>query len=250
MYHQFMELADVDITAEPMEVGPTCHYMMGGVRVDPETAASTVPGLYAAGEVAAGLHGSNRLGGNSLGDLLVFGRRAGLFAGQHALGRADYPDLDAAQVEEITASALEPFSRESGPNPYELHHELQQTMQELVGIIRVEEELLQAQERLAKLAEVAAGVKVEGNRSFNSGWHEAIDLRAMLAVSRCITLAALVRQESRGGHTRGDYPSPDAHFGQINHIVKLVGGQIDLHPEPLPQMPADLAALFEEAPHP
>jgi succinate dehydrogenase / fumarate reductase flavoprotein subunit len=248
MYEQFMELADVDITATPMEVGPTCHYIMGGVRVDPDTAAATVPGLYAAGEVAGGLHGSNRLGGNSLGDLLVFGRRAGLAAAKEALGLAELPRVDPAQVAAIEARALAPFSCEDGESPYALHRVLQDTMQSLVGIIRTESELLEAKNILAELEQRAAAVSAEGNRWFNPGWHLALDLRNMVAVSRCITLAAIQRKESRGGHTRDDYPTADPnHFGKVNHVIQLVDGELVLREEPLPEMPAELAELFEEA---
>src|SRR3954469_18350132 len=208
MYHQFKELADVDITAEAMEVGPPCHYVMGGVEVDPDTAASVVPGLFAAGEVAGGMHGSNRLGGNSLSDLIVFGRRAGLGAAAYVdkLGGA-LPTIADADVTDAAASALAPFEGSGGnghENPYTLHQELQQTMNDLVGIIRREDEMVEALGRLEKLKERAAGVVVEGHRQFNPGWHLALDLRNMLLVSECVAKAALERQESRGGHTRDD----------------------------------------------
>jgi succinate dehydrogenase / fumarate reductase flavoprotein subunit len=247
MYHQFMELAGVDITKEPMEVGPTCHYMMGGVRVDADTAAATVPGLYAAGEAAAGLHGSNRLGGNSLSDLLVFGRRAGLAAAEQALSEKAMPGLDEAQVQAAIAEALAPFERDTGENPYALQRDLQDTMQTLVGIIRTEVELEKAREELSVLQERAARVSVEGNRQYNPGWHLALDLRSLLTVSQCITLAALARKESRGGHTRDDYPNPDPELGKVNMVVRLVDGELTVTPEPLPQMPPELAELFEEA---
>ncbi len=249
MYEQFLELADVDITKEPMEVGPTCHYMMGGVRVEPDTCAATVPGLYAAGEVAGGMHGSNRLGGNSLGDLLVFGRRAGAAAAEFARSAGGLGSLDEAQVARICADALQPFANEQGESPYELHRELQQTMQDLVGIIRTESELAEARDRLVGLAARVPGLYAEGNRQFNPGWHLAIDLRAMVAVSTCITLSALERRESRGGHTRDDYPKPDPeYFGKHNHITRLEeDGTVSVHAEPLPEMPPELAELFEEA---
>jgi len=246
MYHQFKELADVDITREPMEVGPTCHYVMGGVRVDPDTQAASVPGLFAAGEAAGGMHGANRLGGNSLSDLLVFGRRAGQYAAEHALGVADLPDLDQDQIEATTSAALAPFEREHGDNPYAVHQALQRTMQELVGIIRTEGELKSALEKLALLQERATGVRVEGNRQYNPGWHLALDLGSLLAVSECVATAALERKESRGGHTRDDYPKADPELGKVNMVLRQDGGKLGLRREPLPEMPEDLRQLFEE----
>ncbi|HZD73695.1 MAG TPA: fumarate reductase/succinate dehydrogenase flavoprotein subunit [Actinomycetota bacterium] len=246
MYHQFRELADVDITREPMEVGPTCHYVMGGVRVDPDSQAASVPGLYAAGEVAAGLHGANRLGGNSLSDLLVFGRRAGLCAAEHALGLEAAPELDQAEANAAVAEALAPFEREQGENPYAVQHELQDTMHELVGIIRDEGELKAALEKLAALKERAARVRVEGNRQYNPGWHLALDLSSMLTVSECVAMAALERKESRGGHTRDDYPKPDPELGRVNMVLRQRDGELELRREPLPEMPDDLRQLFEE----
>jgi succinate dehydrogenase / fumarate reductase flavoprotein subunit len=246
MYHQFKELADVDITREPMEVGPTCHYVMGGVRVDPDTQAASVPGLFAAGEVAGGMHGANRLGGNSLSDLLVFGRRAGQYAAEHALGPPDLPDLDQDQIEATTSAALAPFEREHGDNPYAVHQALQRTMQELVGIIRTEGELKSALEKLALLQERVAGVRVEGNRQYNPGWHLALDLGSLLAVSECVATAALERKESRGGHTRDDYPKADPELGKVNMVLRQDGGKLGLRREPLPEMPEDLRQLFEE----
>ncbi|MGA8980985.1 MAG: fumarate reductase/succinate dehydrogenase flavoprotein subunit, partial [Pedococcus sp.] len=206
MHHQFKELADVDITAEPMEVGPTCHYVMGGVEVDADTAATSVPGLYAAGEVAGGMHGSNRLGGNSLSDLLVFGRRAGAGAAAYvaALG-SSRPSVSGPDVDAAVETALAPF-REARENPYTLHSELQQKMNDLVGIIRREGEVREALEMLDELDERVKSVGVQGKRPFNPGWHLALDLRNMLAVCRCVALAALERTESRGGHTREDFP--------------------------------------------
>jgi succinate dehydrogenase / fumarate reductase flavoprotein subunit len=246
MYHQFKELADVDITKEPMEVGPTCHYAMGGVRVDPDTQAATVPGLFAAGEAAGGMHGANRLGGNSLSDLLVFGRRAGQYAAEHALGLQELPALDQDQIEATAATSLAPFERERGENPYAVHQDLQQTMQELVGIIRTEGELKSALEKLALLQDRAAGVRVEGNRQYNPGWHLALDLRSLLAVSECVATAALERKESRGGHTRDDYPKADPELGKVNMVLRQDGGELGLRREPLPEMPEDLRQLFEE----
>jgi succinate dehydrogenase / fumarate reductase flavoprotein subunit len=265
MYHQFKELADVDITAEAMEVGPTCHYVMGGVEVDPDTAAATVPGLFAAGEVAGGMHGSNRLGGNSLSDLLVFGRRAGLGASEYVdrLGAAGdgraRPRVDEEDVSLATASALAPFESGAGAfdgdgheNPYALHQELQQTMNDLVGIIRREDEMVEALGRLTKLKERAAGIVVEGNRQFNPGWHLALDLRNMLLVSECVARAALERQESRGGHTRDDYPDASPQWRQVNVVCELAApldesgiGDIAIRRQPLPEMPPELLDLFE-----
>ncbi|MFB6984198.1 fumarate reductase/succinate dehydrogenase flavoprotein subunit [Streptomyces scopuliridis] len=232
MYHQFKELADVDITAEAMEVGPTCHYVMGGIAVDSETAATPgVAGLYAAGEVAGGMHGSNRLGGNSLSDLLVFGRRAGLHAAAYAAGLAVRPAPDEGQIDAAAAEALRPFGAggSAGPgegpaeNPYTLHQELQQTMNDLVGIIRREQEMEQALEKLAELRVRAGRAGVEGHRQFNPGWHLALDLRNMLLVSECVARAALERTESRGGHTREDWPGMDADWRRINLYCRLTG---------------------------
>jgi succinate dehydrogenase / fumarate reductase flavoprotein subunit len=246
MYHQFKELADVDITAEAMEIGPTCHYFMGGVRVEADTEASTVPGLYAAGEVAGGMHGANRLGGNSLSDLLVFGRRAGLSAAQYAMGAADAATIDEGQVEAATSEALAPFGRDEGENPYTIQQDLQDTMQRLVGIIRREDELKEAQKELAVLKERAARVKVEGHRQYNPGWHLALDLGSLLTVSECLTMAALERKESRGGHTRDDYPGTDDELGKVNMVIRRRDGELTIQPEPLSRMPDDLQALFEE----
>ncbi|WP_328562500.1 fumarate reductase/succinate dehydrogenase flavoprotein subunit [Streptomyces coelicoflavus] len=269
MYHQFKELADVDITAEAMEVGPTCHYVMGGIAVDSDTAAARgVPGLYAAGEVAGGMHGSNRLGGNSLSDLLVFGRRAGRHAAEHAAGQADggtRARIDDAQVDAAAAEALRPFSAEphepaDGPpeNPYTLHQELQQTMNDLVGIIRREAEMKQALEKLAELRTRARRAGVEGHRQFNPGWHLALDLRNMLLVSECVARAALERTESRGGHTREDHPSMDRRWRPANLICSLADpagdlaatdperGRIALERQTTEPIRPDLLALFEK----
>jgi succinate dehydrogenase / fumarate reductase flavoprotein subunit len=249
MYQQFKELADVDITAEPMEVGPTCHYVMGGIRVDPDTQAATVPGLFAAGEAAGGMHGANRLGGNSLSDLLVFGLRAGRYAAEHAAAAATPPAVDPAQVEAAEREALAPFERaDGGVNPYTVQQELQDCMQELVGIIRTEGELKSALERIAALKERAAKVGVEGHRQYNPGWHLALDLRSLLTVSECVTLAAIERRESRGGHTRDDYPKPDPELGRVKMVVRDHDGEVSVTREPLDDLPDDLSALFEEKP--
>jgi succinate dehydrogenase / fumarate reductase flavoprotein subunit len=246
MYHQFKELAEVDITAEPMEVGPTCHYVMGGVEVDPDTEAARVPGLFAAGEVAGGMHGSNRLGGNSLSDLLVFGRRAGLAAAEHAAGRTGRPPLDDDALTQAGRDALAPFEREGGENPYAVQHDLQQTMHDLVGIIRTEPEMQQALERIAELKQRVANLSVEGHRQYNPGWHLALDLPHMLVVSECIARAALERQESRGGHTRDDFPATDDEWARTNLVCsRAPDGSVALTRQPLPQMPAELAEIFE-----
>jgi succinate dehydrogenase flavoprotein subunit len=246
MYEQFIELADVDITKTPMEVGPTCHYIMGGVRVDAETGASTVPGLFAAGEVAAGLHGSNRLGGNSLSDLLVFGRRAGLGAAAYA--RAFEGSLDAGedQVEEAARSMLAPFDGSSSENPFQLHYDLQDCMQDYVGIIRTESELIKALDIIAGLKKRLENVGVTGNRQYNPGWHMALALRSMLTVSEACARSAIERTESRGGHTRDDYPSTDAELGSLNLVTRLQNGEMTVTREPLPEMPLELKQLFEE----
>jgi len=247
MYHQFKQLADVDITTEAMEVGPTCHYMMGGVRVDAETQSSTVPGLFAAGECAAGLHGANRLGGNSLSDLLVFGQRAGLYAAQYAAGQGgSRPTADTNVIDEIARGAVAPFESTSSDNAYAVQQDLQECMQNLVGIIRTEDELNKALEELTVLDERAKRVRVEGHRQYNPGWHLSLDLRSMLAVSECITLAARERKESRGAQTRDDYPQTDAEFGKVNVVIRQRGGELELTLEPLPQLPDDLEALLED----
>jgi len=247
MYHQFKELAGVDITAEPMEVGPTCHYIMGGIRVDADTEATTVPGLYACGEVAGGMHGSNRLGGNSLSDLLVFGRRAGMAAADEAEGRTGSPKLDESAAAAVIAEALAPFGRNDGESPYDIHHELQETMQSLVGIIRTEPELVEALHKLDELEERAAKVAVHGAPAYNPGWNLATDLPSMLTVSRLVAKGALERKESRGGHTRDDYPKPDPELGKVNLVQRIDDrGELVLVAEPLPQMPPELAALFDE----
>jgi succinate dehydrogenase / fumarate reductase flavoprotein subunit len=251
MYHQFKELADVDITATPMEVGPTCHYVMGGVEVDPDTAAAArVPGLFAAGEVAGGMHGSNRLGGNSLSDLLVFGKRAGDGAAAYVAGLGD--DRPAVRDEDVDAAAvaaLAPFQREGGENPYTVHQELQQTMNDLVGIIRTAAEVDQALKRLADLRARAAAVTVEGDRRFNPGWHLALDLDNMLLVSECVARAALEREESRGGHTRDDFPEMSPQWRKVNLVCELTatGDGVEVRRQPLPKIPDELLTLFERA---
>jgi succinate dehydrogenase / fumarate reductase flavoprotein subunit len=247
MYHQFKELADVDITKEAMEIGPTCHYVMGGVEVDPDTEAATVLGLYAAGEVAGGMHGSNRLGGNSLSDLLVFGRRAGVAAAENARARAGWVRLSDDALGSAAQAALAPFEREGGENPYTVQHDLQQTMHDLVGIIRTEAEMKGALERIAEFKQRVANLSVDGHRQYNPGWHLALDLPHMLVVSECIARAALERQESRGGHTRDDFPATDAEWAKLNLIcTRGPDGDVVVHRQPLPQMPSDLAEIFEE----
>ena len=246
MYHQFKELAGVDITKEPMEVGPTCHYVMGGVRVDADTTQATVPGLFAAGEVAAGLHGSNRLGGNSLSDLVVFGRRAGLHAGLYAKNLAGALRVDQAEVEAAARAMLEPFDRSGGENPYAIQAELQETMHNLVGIIRTESEMRQALGKIEGLKERARKVRVDGGRVYNPGWHTALDLGSLLTVAECTTLAALERKESRGGHTRDDHPYTDDAWGKVNVVLRVRDGAVQVSREPLPEMPPELKALFQE----
>jgi len=247
MHHQFKELADVDITKEPMEVGPTCHYLMGGIEVDADTTASRVPGLFAAGEAAGGMHGSNRLGGNSLSDLLVFGRRAGAGAAAYVLGLGDNrPKVLPSDLVTGEAAAVAPFENE-GENPYTLHQELQQTMNDLVGIIRRESEIREAIAALEGLKVRAAKVSVEGHRQFNPGWHLALDLRNMLTVSTCVALAALEREESRGGHTREDFPGMNPNWRGVNLICSLdgEGGSVLIEHKPVPTIRRDLLELFE-----
>jgi succinate dehydrogenase / fumarate reductase flavoprotein subunit len=248
MYHQFKQLADIDITTTPMEVGPTTHYIMGGIRVDGDTQMSTAPGLFAAGECAAGLHGANRLGGNSLSDLLVFGKRAGEhaaeFARKHGKGR-----LDGAAIEATAKAALAPFEQKpsQAEGPYQVQHELQAMMQDKVGIVRTASEMKEALAALSVLKERAARVAVQNNREYNPGWHTALDLANLLTVSEAITLAALERKESRGGHFRDDFPDKDAGLGAVNFVVrKGTGGQMEISREPVPEMPAALKAVIEE----
>jgi succinate dehydrogenase / fumarate reductase flavoprotein subunit len=248
MYHQFMELADVDITRQPMEVGPTTHYIMGGVRVDPDTAAATVPGLFAAGEAAAGLHGANRLGGNSLSDLLVFGRRAGEGAAAYAKRLPSPPGVDDAEVQEEIRALLAPFERTSGETPYEVHLALQASMDRLVGIFRVQEDLEKAVSDLTALQARARNVRVEGTRLYNPGWHLARDLRNMLIVSEAIARSAVLRKESRGAHSRLDHPQMDPALGKVNMCAVKKAGAMAVAPTPLPEMPADLKVMFEPVP--
>ncbi|QIZ36161.1 fumarate reductase/succinate dehydrogenase flavoprotein subunit [Saccharopolyspora sp. ASAGF58] len=248
MYHQFKELADVDITAESMEVGPTCHYVMGGVEVDPDTAASRVPGLFAAGEVAGGMHGSNRLGGNSLSDLLVFGRRAGAGAAEYVAGLGARPDIGQSDVDAAARRAQDPFESAAAPNaenPYALHAELQQVMNDLVGIIRKGEEMRQALERLRDLKARAEHLAVEGNRQFNPGWHLALDLRNMLLVSECVARAALLRTESRGGHTRDDHPVMESKWRRKLLVCGIGDEQVEVLEQSQDPMRGDLLELFK-----
>ena len=245
MYHQFLELADVDITQQPMEVGPTTHYLMGGVRVDPDTAAATVPGLYAAGEAAAGLHGANRLGGNSLSDLVVFGRRAGLAAAQYARGLAATPRVADAEVEAEIRDLLAPLARGSGETPFEVHRALQACMDRYVGIFRTQADLERALGILGELRLRAAKARVEGGRVYNPGWHMSRDLQNMLTVSEAVTRSALLRKESRGAHSRLDFPNPDAALGKVNMCVSKAGEEMRVGPTPLPEMPAELKELLE-----
>jgi succinate dehydrogenase / fumarate reductase flavoprotein subunit len=245
MYHQFLELADVDITKGPMEVGPTCHYMMGGIRVEAETAQSSVPGLFAAGEAAAGLHGANRLGGNSLSDLLVFGRRAGLAAAEHAK-RSPTPTIDFLQIAEAEREMLLPFERGGGESPYAIHEELQDVMQRLVGIFRTEEDLRAALSAIEKLQERTARVHVEGSRLFNPGWHLARDLQSMLTVAEAVTRSALARRESRGAHSRIDYPGLDDAWGKMHNVVVKKADTMELFESPVIEMSDDLKELLIE----
>ena len=245
MYHQFKELADVDITKGPMEVGPTCHYMMGGIRVDPETGQSSVPGLFAAGEAAGGLHGANRLGGNSLSDLVVFGRRAGFAAAEHAKKTAT-PTLDEAQIADAERQVLAPFDRPDGESPYQIHHDLQETMQDLVGIFRTEEDLKKALVELEKLKARAARMRVEGSRLFNPGWHLSRDLQCMLTVSEACTHAALARQESRGAHSRLDFPKTEDAWGKKNHVIVKKERAMTLFEVPARELPDELKQILAE----
>jgi succinate dehydrogenase / fumarate reductase flavoprotein subunit len=248
MYHQFKELADVDITKQPMEVGPTCHYVMGGIEVDADTAAASVPGLYAAGECSGGMHGSNRLGGNSLSDLLVFGKRAGEHAAAYVSSLEKRPKVKQSDVDAASEMALAPLSRDGGENPYTLQHELQEVMGNLVGIIRRESELEQSIADLAALRERVLKVGSTGGRRYNPGWHLALDLRNMLVVSECTAKAALERSESRGGHTREDYPKMDPRWRQINLVCSLTdGGEVSLTHQAVPTMRPDLLDLFDRS---
>jgi succinate dehydrogenase / fumarate reductase flavoprotein subunit len=247
MYHQFKQLADIDITAEPMEVGPTTHYIMGGIRVDGDTQMTNLAGLFAAGECAAGLHGANRLGGNSLSDLLVFGQRAGAHAAQFARAH-DEAAPDPRQADEAARIALEPFSRPSGEGPFQIQQALQGTMQELVGIVRRDDEMTEALSQIATLADRVARVAVDGNREYNPGWHTALDLGNLLTVSEAITRSAIERRESRGGHFRDDYPDKDPSFAQFNITVrKGADGHMELHHETIRPIPDALQQVIAEA---
>lgn len=249
MWHQFKELADIDITAEPMEVGPTCHYVMGGIEAKPDTTANPrVPGLFSAGEASGGMHGSNRLGGNSLSDLLVFGRRAGIGAAEYidSLGSSP-PTINETEVAAAEASALEPFTNTGGENPYDLHRDLQVMMNSLVGIIRREAEIEEALSEIEGFKARIKNLTVQGGRAFNPGWHLAIDLRNMLLVSECVAKAALARHESRGGHTREDYPGMNPQWRLKNIVEILDGDTVELIEQPLPTIPIELFMLFEKS---
>jgi succinate dehydrogenase / fumarate reductase flavoprotein subunit len=246
MYHQFLELADVDITKEPMEVGPTMHYIMGGVRVDPDTGQSTLPGLFAAGEASGGMHGANRLGGNSLSDLVVFGRRAGLGAAEYAKGMGSMPAVNESEIEAEARDLVAPFERSSGENPFAVQRDLQKVMGERVGIYRVQADLEKAADELAAIEKRLPTMRIEGTRQFNPGWHLARDLRNMVLISRVIAQSALLRQESRGAHSRLDFPALDPEFAKVNMAATLKDGTVKVTPKPLPTMPAELKALFEE----
>jgi succinate dehydrogenase / fumarate reductase flavoprotein subunit len=246
MYHQFKELADIDITRQPMEIGPTTHYIMGGVRVDSDTQMSNVPGLFAAGECAAGINGANRLGGNSLSDLLVFGKRAGEYAAEYAKGRKQAAVSDAA-VEESIAAVLAPFDRKNGENPFKIQHDLQDVMQDLVGIVRTESEMREALQQLDRLKERASRMSVDGNREYNTGWHTALDVDNLLTVSEAIARSAIERRESRGGHFREDYPAKDPALGTLNVTLKMApDGTMEVERVPIPEMPAPLKAVIAE----
>ncbi|MCW5834895.1 MAG: fumarate reductase/succinate dehydrogenase flavoprotein subunit [Labilithrix sp.] len=246
MYHQFKELGDVDITKEPMEVGPTAHYTMGGIRVDPETQETCIDGLFAAGECAAGMHGANRLGGNSLSDLLVFGRIAGLHAGRYAKATAG-KHVDPAQIEAFAREALEPFDRDEGVNPFAVHEDLMNVMQTYCGIMRNERDLKTCLKELDRLKEAAARTKVVGgNRHYNTGWHEVIDLRNMLIVSEAMARSALARKESRGGHARDDFAEMDPAFAKVNHVCRAAGGGMELEAAPLPEVPDEIKKVLLE----
>jgi succinate dehydrogenase / fumarate reductase flavoprotein subunit len=246
MYHMFKKLADIDITKEPMEIGPTTHYSMGGIRVDADTQMSNVPGLFAAGECAAGLHGANRLGGNSLSDLLVFGKRAGEHAAIFAKGN-HYGTVHEKQIEDAAKKALQPFERTSGESPFHIQADLQEMMQELVGIVRKEDELVRAKEYLEIMVKRSENVHVTGNREFNPGWHTALDLENLLTVSEAVTIAAIERKESRGAHFREDYPQKDANIGKFNLVIKKgMNSEMTLRKESIPEMREDLKKIIEE----
>jgi succinate dehydrogenase / fumarate reductase flavoprotein subunit len=249
MYHQFKQLADLDITKEPMEVGPTTHYMMGGIRVDGDSQMTTVPGLFAAGEAAAGLHGANRLGGNSLSDLVVFGRRAGRYAAEFARANGSPASINEDQLRTVATAALAPFDRGlSGENPYQIQYDLQDTMQALVGIVRTESEMEEALDKITQLDARAERVGIGGNRQYNSGWHTAMDLSSMLIVSEAVTHAAILRKESRGAQFREDFPDKDADWGKYNIVIKRGSSDSEMLIEkrPIPPVPDELKAIIEE----
>jgi succinate dehydrogenase / fumarate reductase flavoprotein subunit len=250
MYHQFKQLADIDITVEPMEVGPTTHYIMGGVRIDAESQMSTVPGLFAAGECAAGLHGANRLGGNSLSDLLVFGKRAGRFAAQFAKENGE-ARVDEDHIQHAARKALEPFDRANSThddnNAFQIQHQLQEKMQDLVGIVRNESDLQQGLVEVQNLQQRARKVAVHGNREYNPGWHTAMDLNNLLTVSEAIARSAIERKESRGGHFREDFPNKEKTLGEINLVVRRSPtGEMQVHKQPIPPMPDELKQIIKE----
>jgi succinate dehydrogenase / fumarate reductase, flavoprotein subunit len=246
MYHQFKQLADIDITEQPMEVGPTTHYIMGGVHVDADTQMSRVPGLFAAGECAAGINGANRLGGNSLSDLLVFGKRAGEFAAQFAQANS-LGKIDNDKIDTVATEALAPFERSGGENPYQIQKDLQELMQVNVGIVRTESEMRHALEQLRELKARAQRSGVVGNREYNPGWHTALDLKNLLTASEAITRAALERKESRGAQFREDYPNKDENFSRVNTMIsKAPDGSMQIRLEPLPDMPEYLKQVIEE----
>jgi succinate dehydrogenase / fumarate reductase flavoprotein subunit len=247
MYHQFKELADLDITKEPMEIGPTTHYIMGGIKVDADSQMSTIPGLFAAGECASGINGANRLGGNSLSDLIVFGKRAGEYASSFAREHPA-PRVDETLVEQYMRSSLTPFERgDTGENPYKVQADLQETMQSLVGIVRLENEMREALDRVAQLKERAARVGVSGHREYHAGWHTALDLRNLLTVSEAIARSAIERKESRGGHFREDYPDKVAEFSTVNIAVRQGSGDVmEIGRIPIPPMPDHLKQVIEE----
>jgi len=247
MYHQFMTLAELDITKQPMEVGPTCHYHMGGIRTEADSTRTSVPGLFAAGECAAGLHGANRLGGNSLTDLLVFGRRAGKYAAEYAKDRAQFPAAHEEQAKAIARAADAPFDDGGTENPYQILQDLQQSMETLVGIVRTRSDLEQSIEQIQKLKARAGKVRVEGNRQYNPGWHYALDLRNLLIVSEAVARAALQRKESRGGHTREDYPDASAELEKVNSVLRPVNGSMACQHVARKPMPEELKKILDAA---
>jgi succinate dehydrogenase / fumarate reductase flavoprotein subunit len=247
MYHQFKELADLDITKEPMEIGPTTHYIMGGIRVDADTQQSSIPGLFAAGECASGINGANRLGGNSLSDLIVFGKRAGEYAAEFAKKNGQ-AHVDDGAVERAVMVSLQPFERgDAGENPYKVQADLQETMQALVGIVRQESEMQEALTRIQQFKQRAARVGVVGHREYHAGWHTCLDLRNLLTVAECITRSAIERKESRGGHFREDYPEKVAEFGTFNIVSREGAGEkVEISRVPIPPLPDHLKEVIEE----